>query len=80
MQSRIFFITLVFSVTSLCDIVTFRNHYNLFDYQETDFLIIINVENKCLSGIIVYTKILSSNSFFYIDNNEKCFLSSKSEY
>ncbi len=41
MQSRIFFIiTPAFSVTW-----SFRNHYNLFDSQET-FLIIINVEKN----------------------------------
>ncbi len=35
---------------------------------------------QCLSGIIVSTKIFSSKTVFNIDNNEKCFLSSKSAY
>ncbi len=48
MQSRIFFIiTPVFSV-----VCSFRNHYNLFDSQET-FMIIINVENNFAASYFV---------------------------
>ncbi len=46
MQSRIFFITPVFSVAW-----SFRNH-NLFDPHET-FLIIINVENNFAASYFV---------------------------
>ncbi len=59
MQSRIFFVTPVFSVTW-----SFRNHYNLFDSQETfliiihfsfqDFLINIKLNEQHLFAFIKY--------------------------
>ncbi len=52
---------------SLCDIVTFRNHYNLFDSQET-FLIIINVKNNFATFLefLINMKFNDLNLFAFI--------------
>ncbi len=63
-----------------------RNHFKCLHTlscmmnKNVNFSLFLKILYKCLSGIIVSPKILSSKTVFNIDNNEKCFLSSKLAY